>query len=151
MGTTSLGGSDHHPLPQCLCLCMDPLAKLCFMTSQLGIPLRITPAIVFMDYSALRIQNCTLASTAKAQFAVSPAELIAWLPLKEYPHWQCMGIYFTPEGRSITRFKGIQQKQCLDPWPVQHSTQPLVARKRRRIMLKVGDMLLLWLQSTTLP
>jgi hypothetical protein len=72
---------------------MDPLAKLCFMTSQLGIPLRITPAIVFMDYSALRVQNCTLASTAAAQFVKSPAELIAWLRLKENPHWLCMGIY----------------------------------------------------------
>ena len=49
----------------------------------------------------------------------------------------CMGIYFPPEGRSSPRLKGIQQQQCLHPWPVQHCTQPLVVGERGHIMLKV--------------
>ena len=48
-----------------------------------------------------------------------------------------MGIHFPPEGRSVARLEGVQQKQCYDPWPFEHSTQPLVIRERRHIMLEV--------------
>jgi hypothetical protein len=48
-----------------------------------------------------------------------------------------MGIHSAPEGRSIILRKGVQEKQGLDIWPVHHSTQVLVARERRHIVLEV--------------
>jgi hypothetical protein len=135
---------DGHSLP----CCTGPLSaaslvarihspELCFVPLQFGIPLHITPTVITMDDSALRTQNCTLASPATAQLAVSPAQLGSWSRSKENPHGPCMYIHSLPEGWLVGRLKGVQQKQGLDPLPLQYSTQPLVIRERRHIMLKV--------------
>ena len=90
-----------------------------------------------MDDSTLRTQDCALSGAATTQFTVRSTQLCPRSCVEEDLHGMCMGIYFSPEGRSSPRLKGIQQQQCLHPWPVQHCTQPLVVGERGHIMLKM--------------
>ncbi len=60
--------------------------EVLFHNQSVDCRLCINPAFVFVDYSALRTQNCTLAGTAAVQCTGSPAELSPWSRLKENPH-----------------------------------------------------------------
>ena len=73
------------------------------MMRGLSVPLGITPALVFMDYSALRAQNSTLTGTEAAQCSVSTTELDPRPRLKENPDGLRMGTHCPPECWTVRR------------------------------------------------
>ena len=85
---------------------MVPLTELRLMICRLSVPLGITPALVFMDYSALCVQNSTLTGTEAAQCSVSTTELDPRPRLKENPDGlRClrMGTHCPPECWTVSR------------------------------------------------